>query len=216
MGRYRWKRTTLGRAFPSSDPLSQAILRLSILREDLHFEVRALSNRRAAVLTKPDPWLARSYFVRRITVSLAAIHEVLMRDRALNDFIAAPPRGVDRDAVIEAKAQRKMLARNMQTLEPIRHKLAAHMDREFAQSILEEHAALEGPLQVSMERVTDTVLSLPMHAAVVGCFGKPRDGQTPEGNSLAFLGKLRAAHDAAIMCADCLVVAFMQKHGLWG
>lgn len=213
----RYKITTLGRAFPPHDPVSQAMFRIAVLREDLHLELRLLSDHRSKVLKEPDPWITRSYMLRRITVSLWAILEVLQNDRELNDFIRDPPSTrVQQELIDDAIKHRKSLDQHMRTLKSVRNELAAHLDPERAQAILDEYSHFEGPIRVSQRRLTDTLLMLPTRAAVPGCFDKSSKGSDQTQRFKDFVKKLRQAHDDALFCADNLIFAFMQHHQVWG
>ena len=205
------KKTTrsfqLHEAFPKDNRVAAAVLALCIAREDLVFEFKGLADDRLDIEKDADPWTRRSYFIRRITVSLFNIKQ-LLEEKALNDLLKS---GHPEAKEYWREHKRKMMD-NIEKLKPIRNKMAAHLDTDRMNMIIDKYEGLRG--EITITNLVDTATSYPLatHAAVYGCLD---DDSDHEASFRRLMKSLQAAHVAAIEAADMVIGFYIHSYEVW-
>jgi hypothetical protein len=148
----------LNKWFPENDNLSTGMARLCILREDFLFELQTwIESELVPIDDEYGPDWRRLYFFRRMCVTVKEICtalEALLMKKEFKHFLRRQPN----DFVKNFKSFKMALNRALDTIDPIRDEISAHIKQSSIEQALRQmrDAQRSGRLQISFEKPSKT------------------------------------------------------------
>lgn len=201
----------LDSVLPPDHPLSAAVFRIVILREDLMFEFGGISADRLGDLDRGDPLCRRIFFLRKTLQTLYTLSEVL-REPAFHLALknaGEEARQTTRDAIARLL---KEIRREGELFKEVRNEAIAHMNKERYQRVLEQEHDFRYFMQLGRTYKT-TFFRLPYAASIAALTGPASTEDEFIVDARRMLGRAGRVTSRALRLTDLICYTLFTEIG---